>query len=112
MTPCSLDEFKRAMSHLVVLKRTSAFTPLQFQTWHHALGMFDVETINAAVLEMALVETRFPEVGDLYQICRRRAIKADKLQILYSPHSGNADSKIPSQDELRLIAARFGLAVD
>lgn len=87
-------------------------TDLQLVAWHAAIGTFDVETINAAVLEIALTETRFPEVGDLYQICRRRAVKSGKLTLPYKPNGGNSDDKIPTQAEIREIAARFDLKVD
>lgn len=100
------------MAHLTALKRSASLTDLQLIAWHAALGVFDAETVNAAVLEMALTEVRFPEVGDLYQICRRRAIAAGKIVIGYSPMGGTSDSKIPKQSELREIANRFGLKID
>ena len=111
MTPCNRKEFAVALAHLTAMKRTAELSKIQTEAWHRALGVFDAETINAAILEMALTETRFPEVGDLYQICRRRAIQSGKLKVPYSAHGGQSDSKVPTQAELKEVAARFGLRV-
>lgn len=94
-----------SMAALVALKRSAEMTRPQVKAWHAVLGRFPIEVINAAVLEMALTETRFPEVGDLYQICRRRLPKQ------YSP-MGETDSKRPSRDEIRDVAGRLGLRVE
>jgi hypothetical protein len=88
----------------VALKRTAELTAPQVRAWHAVLSVFPVEVINAAVLEMVMTETRFPEVGDLYQICRRTLPKA------YSPMEGG-DPKRPSKAEIKSVADRLGLKV-
>ena len=99
------------MAYLTALKRTADLTKLQLTAWQGALGHFRAEVINAAVIEMALTETRFPEVGDLYQICRRIAVKRGDLTEPYSPHGTGENNGRPSASEIKAVAARLGLEV-
>lgn len=110
-TRCSRADFAKAMAHLCALKRTAGLTDLQTIAWHGVLGGFRAEIVNAAVLELVLIETRFPELGDLYQICRRRAIECGDIRLQYSPHGDAADSKVPSKADLAAIGERLGLKV-
>lgn len=93
------------------MKRTAALDEIQTIAWHNALGGFSPEILNAAVLEIALTDNRFPEVGDLYQACRRRAIRAGLVKIPYSPLGGDKESASVTEEEIRGIASRFGLKV-
>jgi len=88
----------------VALKRTADLTPPQIEAWFAVLGGFPAEVVNAAVLEVALTRERFPEVGDLYQICRR-SIPRD-----YVP-AGDTDQSRPTRREIAAVAGRLGLRV-
>ena len=110
---CPPNDFARAMAHLIALKRTAALTDLQMTAWHNVLGVFDTDIVNAAVLQIALTDARWPEVGDLYQLCRKLAIKNGRLCLPFFPGGTGSDkeSGIPTMFEIREIAARFGLKV-
>lgn len=105
---CSAVEFGKAMAALTALKRTSDMTEPQIRAWYATLGLFPAKTINAAILELCLTETRFPELGDVYQICRRKL--PPELQADYVPN-GSADPNRPSGKEIAAIAQRLGLEV-
>lgn len=107
---CSPENFARAMAHLTAMKRTAELTEVQLDTWHGALGGFAPAIVNAAVLEIALTDVRFPELGDLYQLCRAKAIKAGHLAEPYNPNGQAKKSEITSA-EIRDIAGRLGLEV-
>lgn len=98
------------MAHLTAMKRTAELTPLQLDVWHGTLGVFPEEIINAAVLEIALTDVRFPELGDLYQACRVRAIKVGLIKEPYTPN-GNPKKDEITAAEIRAIAARLDLKV-
>lgn len=87
------------------MKRTADLTKGQIEAWYGVLGGFPAEVVNSAVLEIALTKDRFPEVGDLYQICRRMIPKE------YSPMGGDRDSERPTKREIREVAERLGLKV-
>lgn len=99
------------MAHLAALKRTAALTDLEMTAWHNALGVFDVDILNAAVLQIALTDAKWPEVGDLFQLCRKLAFKTGRLRREYVPNGSDRDIDMPSLAEIREIAARFGLKV-
>lgn len=102
---CSRVAFIRSLTALVALKRTASLTQPQIEAWYAVLGHFPEKWINAAVIEMCLTETRFPEVGDLYTICRRRLPKE------YSPMGDGHETERPSRTEVRAVAKRLGLDV-
>ena len=102
---CSVEDFGRALAYLTALKRTVELTEPQIAAWHAVLGGFPAAVVNAAVIELSLTENRFPEVGDLYQICRRKIPKP------YAPNGDGADMKRPAMSEVRAIAERLGLPV-
>lgn len=79
--------------------------------WHNVLGVFDVDVVNAAVLEVALNESAFPDLGNLYQAARRHAMKAGRLSQAYSPSGSDKDVARTPMSELREIGDRFGLPV-
>lgn len=108
---CPPMEFAKSMAYLSAMKRTASLTDLQMTAWHNVLGVFDVDIVNAAVLEIALTDNRFPEVGDLYQSCRRHALKAGRMKLSYPPSSSDKDEGRPQMSELREIGDRFGLPV-
>ncbi len=87
-------EFARTMAHLTALKRTTELTKVQLRAWYAVLGAFPNWIVNRAVIEMAASETRFPEVGDLYRLCRTAAINAGLLKLPYSPHAGTNDNRL------------------
>ena len=73
--------------------------------WYAVLGQFPAKVFNAAVVELCLTQTRFPEVGDLYTICRRSIPKE------YSPMGDGHETERPSRNEVRAVAQRLGLEV-
>ncbi len=99
------------MARLCAMKRTADLTENQLDAWHGALGGFGIEIVNAAVIELALTETRFPELGDLFQICRRLAIKRGDIKLPYSPHGEVGKIDRPTEAEIRVVAAQLGMDV-
>ncbi len=93
------------------MKRTAELSALQMDAWHAVLGGFKAEVINGAVVEMVLTDNRFPELGDLYQICRRIAIQRGDLKLDYSPHGTGAPENRPSIGEIAAVAQRLGLDI-
>lgn len=108
---CPVGEFGKAMAHLSAMKRTAQLTKLEMDAWHSVLGVFDPDVLNAAVLEVALNETAFPDLGNLYQSARRHAMKAGRLTQAYSPAGSDKDVTRTPMSELREIGDRFGLPV-
>lgn len=102
-------EFAKAMAHLSALKRTTEFTDLQILAWYSGLSTFPAWIINRAVLRLGTSQERFTEFGDVYQLCRREAIRAGLLAEPYVP-AGN-DSQHITQKELLAIGEAMGLAV-
>ena len=94
------------MTALAALKRTSELSDLQIEAWHAVLSGFKIETINAAIIELVLTEVRFPELGDLYTICRRSLPKS------YAPLGHGKENERPSKAEVRAVAERLGMKVD
>lgn len=76
---------------------------VQVKAWYAVLGQFPATVINAAVIELCLTEVRFPEVGDLYAICRRSLPKE------YAPMGDTSER--PTKSEVRRVAERLGLEV-
>jgi hypothetical protein len=103
--------FATTMAHLTALKRTSDLTIEQAREWYSVLGQFPNWMLNRAVIEMAVSETRFPEVGDLYRLCRKQAIKSGVIKLPYSANAGNGDAAVTS-DEIKAIGAALGLKTD
>ena len=99
------------MAHLSAMKRTAQLTDLEMDAWHNVLGGFDADIVNAAVLEVALTETPFPDLGNLYQAARRHALKAGRIKQDYSPSATDKDVARTPMSELRAIGDRFGLQV-
>ena len=99
------------MAHLCAMKRTANLTDLQITAWHNVLGIFDTDVVNASVLEMAFSETRFPELGDLYQICRAMSFRTGRWKQPYRRSAGENDDTRPTAVEIRAVAERFGLKV-
>jgi hypothetical protein len=97
------------MAHLSALKRTTEFTDLQVLAWYGGLSKFPAWIINLAVLRLATSQDRFTEFGDVYQLCRREAIRAGLLSEPYVP-AGNDSRNIP-QKEILAIGEAMGLAV-
>jgi len=92
------------------MKRTAALTDIQLEAWYGVLSGFSAAVVNMAVVEMVLTETRFPELGDLYQICLRVAIKRGDIKLPYSPHgTGDEKTSRPTDAEIRGVAERLGL---
>ena len=93
------------MSHLTALKRTADFTAEQIVTWYGGLSAFPAWIVNRAVIELATSTDRFPEFGDVYNLCRRQAIQKGLIQQPYS----QTDIKITS-NEIETIGAALGLS--
>ena len=83
-------------------------TEPQMVAWHGVLGHFPIWILNHAVVEMACSETRFPEVGDLYQICRRIAFKKGVMERPYQPNAKDGDVNITA-DEIARIGNSLGM---
>lgn len=98
------------MAHLSAMKRTADLSPIQLTTWHGSLCGFPAEILNAAVLEIALTDMRFPELGDLYKRCRDRAIKAGLITEPYNPNGQASKAEITTA-EIKQIAERLGLKI-
>lgn len=96
------------MISLTLLKRTSEMTAPQLNEWFSVLGQFPIWILNCAVVEMACSETRFPEVGDLYQICRRIAFKKGVMERPYHPNAKDGDVNITA-DEIARIGNSLGM---
>ena len=100
----------KALAHLCALKRTANFTDLQLDAWYGALSAFPDWIINMAVLELATSETRFPEFGDVYQLCRRHALKAGVIKPAeYCPSGGEKTERKITNDEIHTIGSALGL---
>lgn len=99
------------MAHLCALKRTANFTKDQIHVWYGGLSAFPVWIINRAVISLAASQERFPEFGDVYQLCRREALRAGVMkQPPYSPH-GTGEGPTVSADEITTIGQALGLKV-
>lgn len=110
LAKCDPVDFAKAMAYLTAMKRTADLSKVQLTTWHGALAGFPIEIVNESVLEIALKETRFPELGDLYQACRARAIKAGIIRLPYVAN-GNPEKQEITGIEIKAIAKRLGLKV-
>ena len=98
------------MAHLCALKRTTDFSDIQVVTWFGGLSAFPAWIINRSILSLATSQERFPEFGDLYQLCRREAIQAGIIQEPYSAH-GTSDKPQISRQEITSIGEALGLVV-
>lgn len=105
LRPATREDFAKTLACLVALKRTADLSRPQIEAWYAVLGCFPIQLINRAVLEVCLNETRFPELGDLYQICRRQTPKP------YVAYGDGEDSSRPTKSEINSIAQRLGLLV-
>lgn len=104
------EEFVRSMAVLCALKRTAEFQASELKAWHAVLGGFPATTVNRAVLKLVASETRFPEVADLWQECRRIEKKSGRLVEPYNPNGGTVERTL-TEPELVEIAQRIGLEV-
>jgi hypothetical protein len=94
------------------LKKTAALTETQMDAWYGVLNQFSARIINKAVLQLCLTEVRFPEIGDLYQLCRAEAIRRGLITLPYSPYGDANDKKqLPTSAELEVIGKQLGLDV-
>lgn len=100
----------KALAHLCALKRTTDFTDLQVDAWYGGLKSFPAWIINRAVITLATSTERFPEFGDVYQLCRRESIRNGLIVENYSPHGGG-DTEI-SKEEITTIGNALGLVVN
>lgn len=98
------------MAHLCALKRTAAFNEVEMRAWYGGLSQFPAWMLNRAIIDLVSGETRFPEFGDLYQRCRRIAIKAGMIKEPYMPN-GEAKKGITT-DEILSIGQALGLVVE
>lgn len=101
------QEFARAMATLCALKRTAELSTTTLTAWHAVLQRFRPTTLNWAVLQLAASQTRFPELSDVLQECRR----IEPPQRPYNPHGEAPKSERLTDAELREIAGRIGLEV-
>jgi hypothetical protein len=74
-------------------------------TWHFGKTAMVFADGHAKTAHAA---DRFPEFGDVYNLCRRQAIQKGLIEQPYSPHS-QVDQKITS-NEIETIGAALGLA--
>jgi hypothetical protein len=97
------------MAHLSALKRTTEFTDLQILAWYNGLSAFPIWIINRAVLRLGTSQDRFTEFGDVYQLCRREAIRTGLLKEPFA-RAGN-DEKILPLDDIVSLGNAMGLQV-
>ena len=95
------------MAHLCALKRTAEFTDLQTSVWYGGLKSFPAWIVNKSSLALGVSSERFPEFGDLYQLCRRYAIQANLIKEPYSPNGGG--EKAISGEEIATLGEALGL---
>lgn len=93
------------MAYLTALKRTTDLSEPQVKAWYAVLAGFPQETLNRAIIEVALTKEKFPDVGDLYQICRRSLPKP------YSPHGDGSEADKLRPSEIAAVAERLGLKI-
>ena len=98
------------MAHLCALKRTTDFTEMQMTVWYGGLSSFPAWIINRSVLKLATSTERFPEFGDLYQLCRREATKAGVVTEPYSPN-GSGEKISVTTEEIMTLGDSLGLVV-
>jgi len=98
------------LAHLCALKRTADFTKQQALSWSAGLESFPAWVINRAVITLATSQERFPEFGDVYQLCRREAIQAG---LMVEPYVSTGDGTKPliQRDEITTIGDALGLVV-
>lgn len=99
------------MAHLCALKRTAEMTKTQLRAWYAMLGMFPNWIVNRAVIEMAASETRFPEIGDVFRLCRREAISRGLILIPYSPNGDGKDETKLMRSEIDAMGDAMGLDI-
>jgi len=101
-------EFAKAIANLCALKRTTEFSTLQLEVWYGGLKSFPPWIVNRAIIELGVSSERFPEFGDLYQLCRRSAIMSGLITEPYSPNSAEKRPTITT-DEINTIGSALGL---
>lgn len=106
-----MAEVCKALAHLCALKRTTEFSEVQAVAWYGGLRAFPPWIINRAVLNIATSSERFPEFGDVYQLCRREASRNGLLKELYSPHGSSEKNEMITQQEITTIGDALGLCV-
>jgi len=99
------------MAHLCAMKRTANLTDTQMDIWHGVLSGFRPEIINRATLELGVSADRFPELGDIWKICRREAIRRGEIEVAYSPSGNDKDIDRPGTEEMKALAERLGLKI-
>lgn len=93
------------MANLSALKRTADMTTIELKAWYAVLAGFPSTVLNRAIIEVALTKERFPDVGDLYQICRRSLPKR------YCAHGDGEESSRLAPSEIAAVAERLGLQI-
>jgi hypothetical protein len=94
--------FVQTMATLCAMKRTADFTDQQMLAWFAALGHFPASVLSRAVVQLSLQETRFPELGDLYAICRAKTAA-------YAPNGNGDAAGKPSNKDVEEIARKLSL---
>ncbi len=80
-------------------------TDLQMKAWYAVLADFPATVLNRAIIEVALTKEKFPDVGDLYQICRKSLPKR------YSAHGDGKECEKLAPSEIAAVAERLGLKI-
>jgi hypothetical protein len=91
-------------------KRTTDFSQAQLKVWHASLCSFPAHVINRGVVEMILDGVRFPEVGDLYDLCRKQ-IPKKLTEAAYTAH-GKGNAQRVGKNEIEAVAERLGLSLE
>lgn len=100
---CTRAEFGQAIAVLTSAKRTSDFTQEQLRVWYAFLAGYRAATIRRAVETLVVTETRFPELSELFKLCRR----IEPPDVPYGPN-GTGDLRPAYEVELQAIADRIG----
>lgn len=80
-------------------------TAIELKSWYAVLADFPGQVLNRAIIEVALTKEKFPDVGDLYQLCRKSLPKR------YSPHGDGKEFDNLAASEIAAVAERLGLKI-
>jgi hypothetical protein len=86
---------------------------VQADAWISGLSAFPDWIVNRAILELATSETRFPDFGDVYQLCRRHAITSGVMKPPeYSPNGAEKTERKITNAEIHTIGSALGLMTE
>lgn len=99
------------MAHLCAMKKTTEFTDIQINVWYAILQRFPDWAVNRSVISLGLSSEDFPDVGDMYRLCREQMRKAGLISEPYAPYGTGERSQLTA-DELDTIGRDLSLVVN